>query len=119
MQTHTELYQASMVKGKLLIRIEHKRFYMLYKRYMRDNYPSSKARNIDTVFKELLAIGIVRHPKRRILNAKKYHVVDIVYADFMAKMQELYPNLQVCEWDSESEPKAFITTLQGHQDSPW
>jgi hypothetical protein len=112
----TAAYQAAFCdkgdyRGKFYIRIEHKRMFLLYRNYMRANYPSSKPRNIDTFFKELERIDIIKYPKRRSLNGKKKHVVDIFFHTFAAKMRTLYPNLEINEWDSVTKPKEFISML--------
>lgn len=117
----TKLYQVGYLdkgpnKGEFFIRIEHKRFFYLYKCYMRANYPSSKTRNIDTAFKELHRIGVIRHAKRKKLNDINKHVVEIIYSQFAQQMKIMYPYLEINEWDSETDQAAFIKLLKERQD---
>jgi hypothetical protein len=116
----TSLYQSGTCdkgyfSGEFYLRIEHRRFYQLYKRFMRDNYPASKPRNIDTVFKELEKIDVIRHPKRRLLNKRQKRVVDICFPFFKKKMTELYPTVQVNEWDSQTDQIGFRKMLLDRQ----
>jgi hypothetical protein len=113
----TSKYQFSVAdkgehKGKYVLRIEAKRFFVLYKHYVRANYPASRARNIDTFFSETEKVGVVKRPKRRMVNSKKYHCVDVVHDVFKERMSKLYPHFQVHEWDSSEDPKAFMVDLE-------
>jgi hypothetical protein len=111
MKYTTGRYDRGVNKGKRYIRIEHKRFFLLYKNYVRANFPSSKVRNIDTFLKETGNVGVPKHPKRLTLNGKKYHVVDLVFENFKTGFEKLYPDMEANTWDSEEDFIAFEKML--------
>ena len=97
------------------IRIENKRFYRLYTGYVKAFHPSSRARNADTVYREMEQLGIVKHTKRRKINGKNKTGVDIYFKSLKAIMNKLYSATVVGEWISEVEPETFIKTLADYQ----
>ena len=94
-------------KGCRVLRIETNRIYQLYKYFMRNSYPSSKARNIDTMMKEISKLGILKYGKRRSVNKSNRYVVDICYDVMKRNLNKLYPTLEVGDWDSETDAKEF------------
>jgi hypothetical protein len=102
-----EKVDISTLLGKRNIRIEVKQLYSLYKRFVNEQFPSSKARNQDTFLTELQDLGVVRHEKRRKVNGKNHSCVDIQYPAIAEKWKKLY-STDVGEWDSETEPVEFV-----------
>ena len=103
---------------QFLIRIEQKVFYTQYIRYMKENFPSSKPRNIDTFMKEVGELGVLVHAKRKPVNKRNYHVVDVFYSRVSGWWSKLYPDIEFNAWDSEDHRKAFVDELTKFQCKP-
>ena len=116
-----KLYEVSRQKqnphaGQIIYRLEHKRLYSLYSRWMKSMFSASRARNIDTFYNELGKIGIVRHPKRRRINGELSRtVVDIFYKPFCKGMKLLYPSMKPNTWDSETNTVEFMKKFNGYR----
>jgi hypothetical protein len=94
--------------GQLQIRIQDTRLYNLFKRYMKEHFPSSAIHNSTTFFKEIVQLGFI-HPEKRqeLYKNNNFMVVDLYFSNFASKMKELYGK-DVELWDSEKEPEAFV-----------
>jgi len=98
-------------KGELRIRIEYQTFYCFYRAFMKGNYPSSRARNIDTFLKETAILGVCKSTKRQQVNKNNYIVVDIYYALFSKLWVKEYPDIPLLAWDSEIKRDRFLNKL--------
>jgi hypothetical protein len=98
--------------GQLQIRIKSTRLYYLFRRYMKESFPSSAVHNLDTFCKEISKVGCVVPEKRQEMYHKNnYMVVDIYFKEISNKMNEMYG--QTLEpWDSEEDIEKFEKTLQ-------
>ena len=101
-------------KGEILLRIEHKRLYELYKDFVRHLFSSSKVRDITTFYDQLEEVGIVK-TNRVVIKGKKRHCVDIYFKPWKAKMQVLYAGTQIDEWLHVSEFSSFLKDFEDWQ----
>jgi hypothetical protein len=101
-----EKVDISTLLGKRNIRMEVKQLYSLYKRFVHEQFPSSKARNQDTFLSELQDLGVVRHEKRQKVNGKNHSAVDIQYPALAENWKRMYSS-EIGEWDSETSPVDF------------
>ena len=104
-------------KGEILLRIEHKRLYLLYKSFVKEMYSCSKPRNSDTFWKELEDMGIKIHPTRLKINRLRKTCVDIYYRDWWTIMKDLYPGLEEKVWSHESNFGQFNSSIKDSVDS--
>ena len=100
--------------GQLMIRVEQKTFYTQYAKFMKENYPSSKPRNINTFLQEVAELGVLVHDKRKPVNKRNYHVVDIYYKRFAGMWKKLYKT-EANSWDSEIDRGVFLDELKRKQ----
>lgn len=111
----TSLYQVftkdMTQRRRVLIRIEHRRFYKLYSNFTKEYSPSSRVREYATFYREMEQLDIIKHKKRRKINGKNKTGVDIDFQKLKTKLIELYPATDLGEWISEIETTEFVETL--------
>ena len=98
--------------GQLQIRIKSERLYYLFRRFMKESFPSSSVHNLDTFCKEIANVGCIVPEKRQEMYRKNnYMVVDIYFREISRKMQDMYG--QTLEaWDSEENSEKFEKNLK-------
>ena len=113
-----DLYELTMVgrgefKCQIRLRIEKKRFYILYHSYVKQFYSSSKPRDNGTFDTQCEDAGVIIHNgknNRRVLNGKKKTCVDLYFSRCEAALCKLYPELQF-EWEHQTDFKKVCECL--------
>jgi hypothetical protein len=99
--------------GQVLIRISQTGFYKCYTLFMRTYFPSSKAHNMTTFFKQITDVGLVVQENRQRINKVTHRTVDCYWDDFSTEYKDRY-QMNATPWVTTQPDmlKIMISDLQ-------
>lgn len=99
-------------------RISTKRFYLLYKCYLKEYYPQSKPRNLDTFIEECRRVDVLAFEKRRRVNKRKLKCVELVFSSISKKVKRDY-NITMQPFAQDRDFDGFTKSLEKYMSCQW